>query len=68
MMKSTDLYHKHTFTQYKNGSLSSSNTPNDTNMFLYYKNFGTEAMEIHVVRAIIENDGLTFKEEIIAAY
>ena len=68
MMKSTDLYHKHTFTQYKNGSLSSSNTPNDTNMFLFYKNFATEAMEIHVVRAIIENDGLTFKEEIITVY
>ncbi|WP_198263395.1 metallophosphoesterase family protein [sulfur-oxidizing endosymbiont of Gigantopelta aegis] len=66
IMKSTDLYHKHTFTQYKNGSLSSGNTLNDTNMFLYYKNFGTEAMEIHVVRAIVENECLTFKEEIIA--
>ncbi len=65
IMKSTDLYHKHTFTQYKNGSLSSGNTLNDTNMFLYYKNFGTESMEIHVVRAIVENENLTFKEEII---
>jgi len=37
-------------------------------MFLYYKNFGTESMEIHVVRAIGENEGLTFKEEIIANY
>ncbi len=68
IMRSTDLYHKHTFTQYKNGSLSSGNTLNDTNMFLYYKNFGTEAMEIHVVRAIVENECLTFKEEIIASY
>jgi hypothetical protein len=66
-MKSTELYHKHSFTQYKNGSLSSGNTPNDTNMFLYYKNFGTKAMEIHIVRAIIENEYLTFKEEIILA-
>ena len=65
MMKSTDLHHKHSFTQYKNGSLSSGNTPNDTNMFLYYKNFGTEAMEIHIVRAFIENGCLEFKEEII---
>jgi len=67
IMKSTELYHKHSFTQYKNGSLSSGNTPNDTNMFLYYKNFGTKAMEIHIVRAIIENEYLTFKEEIILA-
>jgi hypothetical protein len=65
-MRSTDLYHKHSFTQYKNGSLSSGNTLNDTNMFLYYKDFGTEAMEIHVVRAIVENDDVQFKEEIIS--
>ena len=68
IMRSTDLYHKHSFTQYKNGSLSSGNTLNDTNMFLYYKNFGTESMEIHVVRAIVENERLKFKEEIIANY
>ena len=68
VMKSTDLYHKHSFIQYKNASLSSSNTLNDTNMFLYYKNFGTESMEIHVVRAIVENEGLKFKEEIITTY
>lgn len=68
IMKSTDLYHKHAFTQYKNGSLSSGNTPQDTNMFLYYKNFGTDSMEIHVVRAIVENECLSFKEEIITSY
>jgi len=68
IMRSTDLYHKHSFTQYKNGSISNGNTLNDTNMLLYYKNFGTESMEIHVVRAIGENEGLTFKEEIIANY
>ncbi len=67
MMRSTDLYHKHSFTQYKNGSLSSANTPNDTNMFIYYKNFGSEEMDIHVVRAVIEKERLKFKEEIIAA-
>jgi hypothetical protein len=66
VMRSADLYHKHSFTQYKNGSLSSANTPNDTNMFLYYKNFGTEAMDIHVVRAIVENECLKFTEEIIS--
>ena len=67
MMKSTDLYHKHTFTQYKNGSLSSANTPNDTNMFMYYKNLGSEDMEIHVIRMFVEHDGLKFKEEIISS-
>ena len=67
IMRSTDLYHKHSFTQYKNGSLSSTNTPNDTNMFLYYKNFGTEAMDIHIVRAIVENGCLKFKEEVLPA-
>ena len=66
MMRSTDLYHKHSFTQYKNGSLSSVNTPHDTNMFLYYENFGSEEMAIHVVRAIIEGESLKFEEEIIS--
>jgi len=66
LMRSTDLYYKHSFTQYKNGSLSSGNTPNDTNMFLYYKNFGTEAMDIHIVRAIVEGEGLRFEEEIVS--
>ena len=67
MMRSTDLYHKHSFTQYKNGSLSSANAPNDTNMFIYYKNFGSEEMDIHVIRAIVDNESLKFKEEIISA-
>jgi 3',5'-cyclic AMP phosphodiesterase CpdA len=67
MLKSTDLYHKHSFTQYKNGSLSSANTPNDTNMFMYYKNFDSEDMEVYIVRVVIENQCLKFKEEIISA-
>ncbi|MBL4572531.1 MAG: metallophosphoesterase [Gammaproteobacteria bacterium] len=65
MMRSTDLYHKHSFTQYKNGSLSSVNTPDDTNMFLYFENFGSAEMIIHVVRAIVENESLKFRVEII---
>ena len=67
IMKSTDLYQKHSFTQYKNGSLSSANTPSDTNMFLYYKNFGTKVMDIHIVRVTDENESLTFKEEVISS-
>jgi predicted phosphodiesterase len=65
VMKSTDLYHKHSFTQYKNGSLSSANTPNDTNMFLYYKNLGSASMEIHIIRVTAEGEGLKFEEEMI---
>ena len=65
-MKSTDLYHNHSFTQYKNGSLSSANTPSDTNMIMYYKNFGSEKMAIHVIRAVVDGASLNFKEEIIA--
>ena len=66
VMSSTDLYHKHSFTQYKNGSLSSINTPHDTNMFLYYENFGSEEMVIHVVRVIVEGQSLKFEEELIS--
>lgn len=65
MMRSTDLCHKHSFTQYKNGSLSSINTPYDTNMFLYYENFGSEEMAIHVVRVVAEGDSIKFEEEVI---
>jgi 3',5'-cyclic AMP phosphodiesterase CpdA len=65
VMSSTDLYRKHSFTQYKNGSLSSVNTPNDTNMFLYFENFGSKEMVIHVVRVIVEGESLKFEEELI---
>ena len=67
VMSSTDLYRKHSFTQYKNGSLSSVNTPNDTNMFLYFENFGSQQMVIHVVRAIVEGESLKFEEELISS-
>ena len=65
-MSSTDLYRKHSFTQYKNGSLSSVNTPNDTKMVLYFENFGSQQMVIHVVRAIVEGESLKFEEELIS--
>jgi len=66
VMSSTDLYRKHSFTQYKNGSLSSVNTPNDTNMFLHFENFGSQQMVIHVVRVIVEGESLKFEEELIS--
>ncbi len=65
LSKSTDLYHKHSFNQYRNGSLSSCNSPNDSNMFLFFENFGERDMLIHVVRMLIEGDQLAFKEEIV---
>jgi hypothetical protein len=48
------------------GSLSSCNNTNDTNMFLYYENFGDENMQIHLVRIHFEGDQLTFKDETIS--
>ena len=66
VMSATDLYRKHSFTQYKNGSLSSVNTPDDTNMFLYFENFGSQEMVIHVVRVIVEGESLKFEEELIS--
>jgi predicted phosphodiesterase len=64
--RSTDLYYGNTFTQYMCGSLSSCNNTNDSNMFLYYENFGDENMLIHVVRITNEGDQLTFRDEIIS--
>ena len=64
--RSTDLYRGHTFTQYMCGSLSSCNNTNDSNMFLYFENFGDENMKIHLVRIHLEGDQLTFKDETIS--
>ena len=63
----TDLHNQHSFYQYRNGSLSSSNTPNDSNMFLYFENFAEEDMAIHVIRMFIDSDLLIFEEEMITA-
>ena len=65
LKKTTDIYHQHTFTEYVSGSLTSSNHDYDTNMFLYYENWGEKDMVIHVVRVFTENDELIFKEELI---
>lgn len=65
LMRSTDLYNKHSFIQYKNGSLSSCNSINDSNMFMFYENFGKNEMKIHLIRIFVQDDELIFKEEII---
>ena len=36
-------------------------------LILYYKNFGTETMAIYVVRVVVEDGCLKFKEEVISA-
>ena len=65
IMRTTDLYKNHSFIQFKNGSLSSLNAPNDSNMFLYFEDFGEKQMKIHLVRIFVEGEQLIFKEEIL---
>ena len=65
LMRSTDLYNHHSFIQYKNGSLSSCNSLNDTNMFMFYENLGEKEMKIHLIRIFIAGEELNFKDEII---
>ena len=42
------------------------NVHNDTNMFIYYSDFGTETMKIHIIRSEIKGGDLNFREEIVA--
>ncbi len=66
LVRSTNLYQHHSFIQYKNGSLSSYNTPNDSNMFLFYENFAEKKMKIHLIRIFADGEQLIFKEELIS--
>lgn len=63
LMRTNDLYHGHTFNQFMCGTLSSSNHPNDDNMFLYYENLGTTDMHLHLIRIFPQENILRFKEE-----
>ena len=65
LRKSTDLYLHSSFTQYMVGSLSSSNRMGDDNMFLYLENWGTSALQIHLIRIHLDNDVMSFTEELI---
>lgn len=65
LMRTNDLYHKSSFTQFMCGSLSSCNHPNDDNMFLYYENFGSDDMRLHLIRIFQEKDKVHFKEEMV---
>ena len=35
-------------------------------MFIYYSDFGSEAMKIHIIRSEIKGGDLNFREEIVA--
>ncbi|MDX2429938.1 MAG: hypothetical protein QNK35_03330, partial [Bacteroides sp.] len=63
LMRTNDLYHGHVFNQFMCGTLSSSNHPNDDNMFLYYENFGSKDMHLYVIRIFVDMDKLSFTEE-----
>lgn len=65
LRKSTDLYLHSSFTQYMVGSLSSSNRMGDDNMFLYLENWGTSALQIHLIRIHLDGDVMSFTEELI---
>jgi len=65
LRKSTDLYHHSSFTQYMVGSLSSRNRMGDDNMFLYLENWGTPALQIHLIRIHLDNNVMSFTEELI---
>ena len=65
LMRTTDLYHGNSFTQFMCGSLSSINHTNDDNMFLYYENLGSNDMHLYVVRIFPENGKVHFREEMV---
>ena len=65
LRKSTDLYFDSSFTQYLVGSLSSSNRVGDDNNFLFLENWGTSKMQIHLIRILLEDGGMSFVEELI---
>ena len=65
LMRTTDLYSGHSFTQYMCGTLSSCNHPNDDNMFLYYQNCGSDDMHLYLIRIFLDKGKVSFKEEMI---
>ena len=64
LSRSVDLYRGHTFTQFMCGSLSSCNHINDDNMFMYYENFGTDNLRVHLVRIFNQGGKVHFESEL----
>ncbi|MDF1578783.1 MAG: metallophosphoesterase [Desulfurivibrionaceae bacterium] len=63
LMRTSDLYHDHSFFHFMCGSLSSSNHTNDDNMFLYYENLGSADLRLYLVRIFLEGGNMRFAEE-----
>lgn len=66
--QSINLYRPHSFTQYMCGSSSSTDLVRESNMFLFYENFGSHQMKIHITRMFPEKETLRFEEEIIPVH
>ncbi len=65
LRQSTDLYFNNSFNQYMCGTLSSCNHRDDDNMFLFYENWDTPEMKIHLTRIFFDGDAVRFREELI---
>jgi predicted phosphodiesterase len=65
LMRTTDLYHRHSFTHFMCGTLSSCNHANDDNMFMYYQNLGRDDMHLYLIRIFTEMGTVHFKEEMV---
>ncbi len=65
LRKTTDLYFENSFTQYMVGTLSSCNHADDDNMFFYFENWGTSEMRLYLIRIILDDDSVSFTEELI---
>lgn len=65
LRKTTDLYFNNSFNQYMCGTLSSCNHRDDDNMFLFYENWGTPGMRVHLIRILFDGDSVSFNEEIV---
>lgn len=65
IMRVNDLYQDYSFTHSMCGSLSSSNHPNDDNMFLYYENVGSKDMHLYLIRIFLEVGKVYFKQETV---
>ena len=64
LMRTHDLYHRHTFNHFMCGSVSARNLYND-NMFLFYKNMGTKDMHLYLIRIFQQEGKLHFKEKMV---
>lgn len=58
-----DLYINHKFNHFMCGTTASSNKYRDDNVFLFYENVGTPNLHVFVIRLLIKDGHLEYKEE-----